>query len=83
MVLGNKKRRLDDSEGSFDRIDAMLSHPITVNVPPFTPPPLADKATLFGNLIAAQLRELDPQLVDDTMLQVMQVINNAKRQNHN
>lgn len=41
--------------------------------------PAPDKISIFGNLIAAQLREVDPQLVDELMLKIMQVINTAKR----
>lgn len=47
---------------------------------PPTPPP-SDKAALYGNLVAAQLREINPQIVDDIMLQVMQLLNDAKKKN--
>jgi len=41
-------------------------------VPPT--PPLSDKADLYGNLVAAQLQEINPQVMDDIMLQVMQLL---------
>jgi len=78
----NNKRRLslsDSGEGSLDRFVEALSQPITVNVPPFIPSSPIDKAASFGTLIAAQLREVNPNLVDDVMLQIMQIVNAAKR----
>ncbi|CAL1671792.1 unnamed protein product [Lasius platythorax] len=82
----NSKRRLsiDDSvDGIIDRLSDALSQPVTVNVPPFMPPaPSVDKATLFGNLITAHLKELDPQLVDNVMLQILQIINAAKQKSN-
>lgn len=84
MVVGCNKRRLsmDDSvEGIFDRFAESLNQLVSVNLPPFMlpPPPPPDKAALFGNLIAAQLKEIDSQLLDNTMLQVMKLINDAKK----
>jgi len=71
---------MDDSvEETLDRFADALYQPVSINMLP--PPPPSDKAALFGNLIAAKLREVKPQLVDDTMLQVMQIINPAKRKN--
>ncbi|KAM0736983.1 hypothetical protein ACS0PU_000076 [Formica fusca] len=59
----NKRRlSMDDSvEGIFDRFAESLNQPVSVNLPPFMlpPPPPPDKAALFGNLIAAQLKEID------------------------
>lgn len=81
MLLGGSKRRLSVDttvESTIDRLTEALSQPVTVNIPR-NPQLPADKANLFGNLIAAQLREIDPQFVDDIMLQIMQVITNAKR----
>jgi len=46
---------------------------------PFMPPtpPMIDETALFGNLVAAQLREIESQFVDDVMLQVLQMLNDA------
>ncbi|XP_011880328.1 PREDICTED: uncharacterized protein LOC105568899 [Vollenhovia emeryi] len=81
--VGNNKRRLSvDDESMFDRFIDALGQPPVINIPPFTPSlPTSptDEAQLFGNLIATQLREMDPDIMDDTMVQVMQLINSAKR----
>lgn len=49
-------------------------------MPPFmlSAPSSVDTASLFGNLVAVELKDVDPQLVDNIMLQVMQIINVAK-----
>jgi len=87
MIIGSRKRRLsiDDSvDGILDRFSDALSQPITVNIPPFMPPAPSsvNKATLFGNLIAAHLKEIDEQLVDNVMLQILQIINAAKQKSN-
>lgn len=79
MVLdATKKRRLnsDTTEDDLDRLTDILKQPVTVNMPrnPLPPP---DSAALFGNLVAAQLRDIQPQFVDDTM--ILQILSNAKR----
>ncbi|XP_071581708.1 uncharacterized protein [Temnothorax nylanderi] len=82
---GSRKRRLSiDEDRPFDRLVDALGQPPTINIPPFTPPPPpptqpTDKAALFGSLVAAQLREIDPRRVDDIMLQVMQILSKAKK----
>ncbi|XP_011858323.1 PREDICTED: uncharacterized protein LOC105555868 [Vollenhovia emeryi] len=73
---------IDSEDGSnFDRLIDAINQPI--NIPPFVPPkpPPSDKATLYGNLVTAQLREINPEVMDDIMLQVMQLLNNAKKNN--
>ncbi|XP_028046923.1 uncharacterized protein LOC105828309 [Monomorium pharaonis] len=66
---------ISDSERHFERLTEILSHPITVNLPTTN----QDKISAFGNLVVAHLREMNPQLTDDVMLKIMQVINNAKK----
>jgi len=67
-------------DGILDRFSDALSQPINVNIPPFMPPAPSsvDKATLFGNLVTTHLKEIDPQLVNNVMLQVLQIMNAAK-----
>ncbi|XP_071634434.1 uncharacterized protein [Temnothorax longispinosus] len=88
---GSRKRRFSiDEDGPFDRLVDALGRSPAINIPPFVPPPPpppfpppptqpTDKAALFGNLVAAQLREINPRLVDDVMLQVMQILTKAKK----
>jgi len=86
MIVDNHKRSssIDSEDGSnFDRLVDAINQPISI--PPFvlpTPSP-SDKAALYDNLVAAQLREINPQVMDDIMLQVMQLLNNAKKKNSN
>lgn len=84
MIVGNHKRScssIDDSEDgtNFDKLVDAINRPFSI--PPFVPPmpPPSDKAALYGNLVVAQLREINPQAMDDIMLQVMQLLNNAKK----
>ncbi|XP_025265237.1 uncharacterized protein LOC112638212 [Camponotus floridanus] len=75
---------IDSEDGTnFDRLIDAINQPISI--PPFVPPtpPPSDKAALYGNLVAAQLREINPQIMDDLMLQVMQLLNNVKKKNSN
>ncbi|XP_011156993.1 uncharacterized protein LOC105194000 [Solenopsis invicta] len=70
---------LDDNEDSFDRLVDAINQ--SINVPPFVPPTptVTDKAALYGNLVATQLREINSQFVDDIMIKVMQLLNDAKK----
>jgi len=43
------------------------------------PRPQIDKPALISNLIAAQLREINPELLDEVMLDILKVTTNAKR----
>lgn len=43
----------------------------------------ADKPALFGNLIAAQLREIDEELLDEVMLNIFKVTADAKKKKQN
>ncbi|XP_028048657.1 uncharacterized protein LOC105834401 [Monomorium pharaonis] len=82
LMKGHNKRRLSDSsEKSLDRLSEALGEPITVNLSPFIPPvpPPLDKSALFGNLLATQLQDVDPNFLDDTTLQIMQLVNTVKR----
>ncbi|XP_072764588.1 uncharacterized protein [Anoplolepis gracilipes] len=53
-----------------------------INIPSFVPltPPPSNKAALYGNLVAAQLRDINPQVMDNTMLQIA-MLNNVKKKN--
>ncbi|XP_011879052.1 PREDICTED: uncharacterized protein LOC105568196 isoform X1 [Vollenhovia emeryi] len=74
---GSKRRSTSISDNAaIDRIANALNQPVTVKLPSSSPP---DKIMSFANLIAAQLREIDPQDVDEVMIQLLQVLNTAKK----
>jgi len=71
-------RSMSDSERSLDQIARAISEPITINMPPLISPQ-TDKAAAIANLIAIQLREIQPQLLDEITIQLLQIINTAKQ----
>lgn len=86
MIVGNNKRRFsgtDDNEENFERLVAAINEP--VNLPPLVAPtpPLTDKAALYGQLVATQLREINPQYIDDIMVKVLQMLNDFRKTNPN
>jgi len=55
----------------MDQIERILSRPQIA--------PQLDKPALIGNLVAAQLREIDPELLDEVMLDILKVTTDAKK----
>jgi len=41
--------------------------------------PQLDKPALIGNLVAAQLREIDPKLLDEVMLDILKLTTDVKK----
>lgn len=50
-------------------------------MPSFIPPPQTDKAAAIANLIAIELREVQPQLLPKLTIKLLQIIDNAKEGN--
>ena len=74
-----KRRSTDDV---LDRIAESLTLPISLNmdqIEKILPHPQTDKPTLIGNLVAAQLREIDPELLDEVMLDILKITTDAKK----
>lgn len=78
-IVTGKRRSTDDV---LDRIAESLSLPISLNmdqIEKILPRLQTDKPTLISNLIAAQLREIDPELLDEVMFDLLKVTTNAKK----
>lgn len=78
-IVTGKRRSTDDV---LDRIAESLTLPISLNmdqIEKMLPRPQTDKPTLIGNLIAAQLREIDPELLDEIMFDIFKITTDAKK----
>ncbi|KYQ51404.1 hypothetical protein ALC60_09492, partial [Trachymyrmex zeteki] len=77
----SRKRRFSE-DSALDRIADSLSISFNMDqIKQMLPPAQAafDKPTIIGNMIAAQLREIDPELHDEVTLQLLKVTMDAKR----
>ncbi|XP_011170962.2 uncharacterized protein LOC105203770 isoform X2 [Solenopsis invicta] len=76
-----KKRRMAE-DNLLNKITDSLNHPVSLNlgqINRLVSCPLNDKPALFSNLIAIQLREMDPELQDEVMLEIFKITTNAKK----
>jgi len=77
-IVTGKRRSTD----VLDRIAESLTLPISLNmdqIEKILSRPQTDKPTLIGNLIAAQLREIDPELLDEVMFDILKITTDAKK----
>jgi len=60
------------SSANINQTEKILTHSQTA-------PQTLDKPALIGNLVAAQLREIDPELLDEVMLDILKLTADAKK----